>query len=425
MPKALRKVEVSRIRTIPWLPYREQLGDLASLAKSIAVKGDVDVPVKVRPSADGHYELIWGRRRLEAAKLAGLERITCIVEEADDEEVLRQCVIENVHREDRNPLEEGELFRLWKLRTGKTYEEIARSLGLHPKYVYNRVELLTLPEPVRERIKSIPTGRSVNLAQLLQLKRVPDPHLQLQLLSETLEKGLSVEELKRKIEEVLSGREQSAGRYGKGTSYFDLTVPLNPEDIAPVNLANLREMESKPKKVFTHFDTPSLFFPGGKTIDQYPLDWFIGKAVVLDVTGLDSITVEGVKEALVRHYLPPRMMVLFHTGWARRRGRDDYYEHPEISPELADWLVERRVKVVGVDMPNPERRPDRYVHRKLLANDVLILENLDDMSPIAGRMVTIYAFPMRLRGSDVTPARVVARLRVRRRVGNQIQQKAV
>jgi kynurenine formamidase len=58
---------------------------------------------------------------------------------------------------------------------------------------------------------------------------------------------------------------------------------------------------------------------------------------------------------------------------------------------------------------------------RLLSNDVLILENLDDMSPIAGRVVTLYAFPMRLRGSEVTPARVVARLRVRRRVQTKIE----
>jgi ParB family chromosome partitioning protein len=107
LTKALKRVEVSKIKAIPWLPYREQLGDLASLAKSIAAKGDVDVPLKVRPAQDGNYELIWGKRRLGAAKLAGIKRVTCIVEDMDDEEVLRQCVVENMHREDRNPLEEG------------------------------------------------------------------------------------------------------------------------------------------------------------------------------------------------------------------------------------------------------------------------------------------------------------------------------
>ncbi len=421
MTKTLKRIEVSKVRAIPWLPYREQLGDLVSLAKSIAAKGDVDVPLKVRPTPDGSYELIWGKRRLEAAKLAGIERVTCIVEDMDDEEVLRQCVVENLHREDRNPLEEGELFHLLKVRTGKTYDEIARMLGLHPKYVYNRVELLKLPDPVKERLKSIPTDRKVGLSQLIHLMKVRDPRAQMELLTEVLEKGLSVDELKKRIAEITSKGDQSAVAMGRSTAYFDLTVPLNPEDVAPTNLSNLREVESRPRKVFTHFDTPSLFFAGGKTIDQYPLDWFIGKAVVVDVSKLETITVENVKESLVRHYLPPRMIVLFYTGWARKRGSDEYYEHPEISPELADWLVERRVKMIGVDMPNPERRPDRYVHKKLLSNDVLILENLDDMSPIAGRIVTLYAFPMRLRGSEVTPARVVARLRVRRRVPTKVE----
>jgi len=423
LTKTLKRIEVSKVRAIPWLPYREQLGDLVSLAKSIAARGDVDVPLKVRPTPDGSYELIWGKRRLEAAKLAGIERVTCIVEDMDDEEVLRQCIVENLHREDRNPLEEGELFHLLKVRTGKTYDEIARMLGLHPKYVYNRVELLKLPDPVKERLKSIPTDRKVGLSQLIHLMKVRDPRAQMELLTEVLEKGLSVDELKKRIAEITSKGDQSAVTIGRSTAYFDLTVPLNPEDVAPTNLSNLREVESRPRKVFTHFDTPSLFFSGGKTIDQYPLDWFIGKAIVVDVSKLEIITVENVKESLVRHYLPPRMIVLFYTGWARKRGSDEYYEHPEISPELADWLVERRVKMIGVDMPNPERRPDRYVHKKLLSNDVLILENLDDMSPIAGRIVTLYAFPMRLRGSEVTPARVVARLRVRRRAPTKVERR--
>jgi ParB family chromosome partitioning protein len=56
------------------------------LARSLKFKGDVDVPLKVRPVGRGRYELIWGYRRLTAAKLAGLERISCIVEEVDDEE---------------------------------------------------------------------------------------------------------------------------------------------------------------------------------------------------------------------------------------------------------------------------------------------------------------------------------------------------
>jgi len=423
LTKTLKRIEVSKVRAIPWLPYREQLGDLVSLAKSIAAKGDVDVPLKVRPTPDGSYELIWGKRRLEAAKLAGIERVTCIVEDMDDEEVLRQCVVENLHREDRNPLEEGELFHLLKVRTGKTYDEIARMLGLHPKYVYNRVELLKLPDPVKERLKSIPTDRKVGLSQLIHLMKVRDPRAQMELLTEVLEKGLSVDELKKRIAEITSKGDQSAVTIGRCSMYYDLTVPASPEDVAPSNLLNLRDrdLDSRPRILFTHFDTPSLYFAGGKTIDQYPLDWFIGKAVVVDVSKLETITVENVKESLVRHYLPPRMIVLFYTGWARKRGSDEYYEHPEISPELADWLVERRVKMIGVDMPNPERRPDRYVHKKLLSNDVLILENLDDMSPIAGRIVTLYAFPMRLRGSEVTPARVVARLRVRRRVPTKVE----
>jgi ParB/RepB/Spo0J family partition protein len=140
--RPIKKIPISMIKEIEWVPKRRNLGDIASLAKSMMVKGDVEVPVKVRPSRDGLYELVWGWRRYQAAKLAGLNEISCIVDNVSDAELFRQMAIENLLREDRNIVEEAELFRLWSSKTGKSYEEIARDLGINPRYIYNRVELL-------------------------------------------------------------------------------------------------------------------------------------------------------------------------------------------------------------------------------------------------------------------------------------------
>lgn len=420
MPRTLRKIELARIKTIGWLPRRENMGDLVSLARSIAANHDVDLPLKVRPTSDGFYELIWGNRRLEAAKLAGLESVSCIVEEIDDEKVLKENIIENLHRENRNPLEEGELFHLWKKMTGKTYDEIAKTLGLHPKYVYNRVELLKLPEPLKEMIKTFPINGNVPILPLMYIKKVPDLKLQLQLLREVLEGKLSVEELRKRINEYFSGYGPGLSYRGKATNYFDLTVPLCVEDMTPANFVNVRERGIKPRKEFTHFDTPSLYFPNGKTIDQYPLDWFISKAVVVDARETDKITVPFVKKALQRNYPLAGMTILLYTGWAAKRGTEQYYTHPEVGRDLADWLVDHRVKMIGVDMPDLEKGDDRYAHKKLLGNDILLLENLGDMSPIAGRIVTLYAFPLNVAGFDAAPARAIARLRVRRRLVSKV-----
>jgi ParB family chromosome partitioning protein len=144
--KTVIKIPINKIRLIGWLPTRKDMGDLVEPAKSLRRRGDVGVPVKVRPAKDGFYELIWGRRRLEAAMLAGLNEISAIIEEIDnDEEVLIQSTIENILRKDRNPVEEAELSEFWKAKFGKTYEEIARLIGVTPSYIYNRVQLLSQP----------------------------------------------------------------------------------------------------------------------------------------------------------------------------------------------------------------------------------------------------------------------------------------
>jgi ParB family chromosome partitioning protein len=150
----IQKIDVTTISLIDWLPERVDMGDIVSLARSIKKKGDVDVPIKVRRTDTGAYELIWGRRRLEAAKLAGISKISCIVENnASDEEVFRQHAVENLHRQEKNCIEEAEFFEAWKRRLNTTYDKIAQILGLDSKYVYNRTALLSLPVSLRKKLK--------------------------------------------------------------------------------------------------------------------------------------------------------------------------------------------------------------------------------------------------------------------------------
>ena len=105
------------------------------------------------------------------------------------------------------------------------------------------------------------------------------------------------------------------------------------------------------------------------------------------------------------------------TGWGAKFQTPEYDYHPFISEEAARWLVERRVKMLGLDMitvdlpvsmrPNPFSYP---VHHILLGNDVLIIENMANVEPLAGRRVQLYAFPLSIRGSDAGQARVVAQI---------------
>ncbi|MEM1945380.1 MAG: ParB/RepB/Spo0J family partition protein, partial [Nitrososphaerota archaeon] len=195
--RKIRKIPVEKIRLIGWLPNRKDLGEVVELAKSLKARDDVDVPIKVRPTADGFYELVWGRRRLEAAKLAGLNEVSAIVEELGDEQVLIQGAVENLFRKDKNPIEEADLFETWKARFGRTYEDIARLVGVRREYVYNRVQLLSLSPNIIRAIQSgsIDTSR-FGLLHARVLLKVRDRALQDRLFRQVVEETLTVRELR-------------------------------------------------------------------------------------------------------------------------------------------------------------------------------------------------------------------------------------
>lgn len=175
-----------------------------------------------------------------------------------------------------------------------------------------------------------------------------------------------------------------------------------------------------PTHVGTHVDAPRHFVPGGATIDALPLDRFAGPGVVVDVARdgpeeLDAAEVEGAPGA---DDVRPGDTVLFRTGWGGKYGDPGYHEYPWLAGEVADWLLEREVTLVGVDTLSPDRpralRPEGWdaypVHRKLLGEGVLIAEHLylENLDP--GERVEVFCFPVKLRGGDGAPARIVARV---------------
>lgn len=169
--------------------------------------------------------------------------------------------------------------------------------------------------------------------------------------------------------------------------------------------------------VGTHIDAPLHFVPGAATIDELPLETFVGDGVVVDVSRDDptEITLEEFREAPgdVRE----EDIVLVYTGWCHRYGDDDYDPHPWLSVDLAEWLVEMDVKLVGLDvitpdLPSPFREDgwdDYPVHRTLLGNDVLVAEHLGGLDALAGERLEVYAFPIKIRDGDGAQARFVGR----------------
>lgn len=162
----------------------------------------------------------------------------------------------------------------------------------------------------------------------------------------------------------------------------------------------------------THVDAPWHFVPNGKTIDQIPLEDLFGAGVVVSVSrgAGEEITVADLQKADVRE----GDIVLIHTGWGDKFETHEYHDHPYLSDDAARWLVGRKVKMMGLDAITPDmptgRRPQGFtypVHHILLENGVLIIENLANLDQVAGRRVHVYAFPLKIRGSDAGQARVV------------------
>jgi len=124
---------------------------LAELVHSVREFGVLQ-PVVVRQNAQGEYELIMGERRTRAAREAGLETIPAIVRETADEDLLRDALLENLHRSELNPLEEASAYQQLLEDFGITQEELATRIGRSRPQISNTIRLLRLPVPVQQRV---------------------------------------------------------------------------------------------------------------------------------------------------------------------------------------------------------------------------------------------------------------------------------
>lgn len=125
--------------------------DLAELVHSVREFGVLQ-PVVVRDKGDGTYELIMGERRTRASREAGLDTIPAVVRETEDEYLLRDALLENLHRSQLNPLEEASAYQQLLEDFGITQEELATRIGRSRPQISNTIRLLKLPVPVQQRV---------------------------------------------------------------------------------------------------------------------------------------------------------------------------------------------------------------------------------------------------------------------------------
>lgn len=144
------EIAVRDISPNPWQPRRDfSKESLTALAESIKENGLIQ-PVVVRQKKNGTYELAAGERRWRAAKLAGLETIPAVTQDYDDRSMAEMALVENLQREDLNPVDEGLAYQKLMDDYGLTQEDISRKVGKSRPYVANMVRLLALPEEVKD-----------------------------------------------------------------------------------------------------------------------------------------------------------------------------------------------------------------------------------------------------------------------------------
>jgi ParB family chromosome partitioning protein len=184
----------------------ESLHDLTTSIEAVGVLQ----PIVVRPHGE-RYQIVMGERRVRAARSAGLERIPAIVRTTEDDQLLRDALLENVHREDLNPLEEAAAYEQLLLDFGITQEELAARLGRSRPVIANAMRLLRLPGSVQRRI----AARTLSAGHARAVASLEDPVQQERLADRIVAEGLTVrmaEELAQRIKngEPLLGPDERA-----------------------------------------------------------------------------------------------------------------------------------------------------------------------------------------------------------------------
>ncbi len=167
---------------------------LEELANSLINKGVIQ-PVTVRKAEGGRYELIAGERRWRAAQQAGLHKIPAVIRQVPDEELLEVALIENLQREELNPMEEAEAYRTLMDEGNLTQQEVADRVGKRRATIANTLRLLSLCKAVQEKVKA----GVLDMGHARALVPLSDPRRQLELAKEIEKKGLSVRQVETRV----------------------------------------------------------------------------------------------------------------------------------------------------------------------------------------------------------------------------------
>jgi ParB family chromosome partitioning protein len=225
----LRTVDVSALQPGRYQPRTGMDGErLAELADSIRAQGVIQ-PIVVRALSNDRYEIIAGERRWRAAQLAELREVPVLVRDVDDRAVVAMALIENIQREDLNPLEEAQALRRLIEEFALTHQQVATAVGRSRASVSNLLRLLELPPSVRELLEQ----HAIEMGHARALLTLTAEQAQT-LGREAAEQGLSVRQVEQRAQQLARGEAAGGGRKpGKaGSSATDPDIAALERDLS-------------------------------------------------------------------------------------------------------------------------------------------------------------------------------------------------
>lgn len=192
----VKHVLIDSLLPNPYQPRRLfQEESLTDLSESIKEMGVIQ-PLIVRTTADGNYEIVAGERRWRASKMAGFKTVPVIVRALSDVESLEIALIENLQREDLNPLDTAEAYDTLIQKFSYTHEVLARRIGKDRSNITNHLRLLKLPDPIKEQLR----GDQLTMGHARTLLAIDHLPTQLNLTGKVIKSRLSVRELEKIVQ---------------------------------------------------------------------------------------------------------------------------------------------------------------------------------------------------------------------------------
>jgi ParB family chromosome partitioning protein len=236
----VQEIGLERIRPNPF-QARQTFTDLEGLAESIRAQGfTTRLRVRPHPSQPNTFELIYGERRLRAARIAGLDSVPCEIADHSDDDLIEIGLAENIQRRDLDPLEEAQAFATSIEQRGYSVRRLAERIGKDKSYVESRLALLRMPEDVRNMVAQRPDS----LRAAHEIAKVDAPEARYPLISGIVGGTLSTADVREAVQDLTS---PSAGDDGSVVVSRPLRTPRQraaPHTLTPVRRGVGRDLRT-------------------------------------------------------------------------------------------------------------------------------------------------------------------------------------